>query len=145
MAPFIVFAPLYHLDVIWGISIYHNKLETTINFSLETNHNNCKGCYSPLFVNLLNERCSNVYMKEMKLDINIIQGVHHNWCCHLQWNIKIPLFKLCTCLQRIFFNLQMLSFPKFFKMEIDQDTSNCHCDSSKPMQICHLHANMNKG
>ncbi len=29
----------------------------------------------------------------------------------------------------------MLPFHKFVKMEIDQDTSNCHCDSSKPMQI----------
>ncbi len=35
------------------ISIHHNKLKTTINFPLETNHNNHKGCYDPLFVNLL--------------------------------------------------------------------------------------------
>ncbi len=54
---------LSHLDVIWRISIHHNKLKTTINFSLEINHNNHKGWYNPFFVNLLSERCNSVYMK----------------------------------------------------------------------------------
>jgi hypothetical protein len=35
---------LYHLDVIWRISIHHNKLKMTINFSLEMNHNNKMIC-----------------------------------------------------------------------------------------------------
>ncbi len=87
----------YCSHVIWGIFIHHNKLENGHQFFLETNHNNFKGCYNPLFVNLLSERCNSVYMKKMKVDINIIRGVHHSWCYHLQWNIKILHFKFCMC------------------------------------------------
>lgn len=52
--------------------------------------------------------------------------------------IKISLFKFCTCSHNFFINPQMLPFQKFVKMEIDRCTSNCHYNSSKPMQICHI-------
>lgn len=57
---------LYCLDVIWRISIHHNKLKMIVNFSLETNHNNRKDCYNPFFVNLLNEKCNSVCMKKWR-------------------------------------------------------------------------------